>query len=271
MDDRIITIYCLCDDLLRAFHHREDPQCQMSDAEVLTTALIAALYYRGNFESARTFLSEQHYIARMLSKSRFLRRLQRVRPLLLTLFSVLAETWKDLNSESIYVLDTFPISVCDNYRIPRAKIYHTEEYRGYQASKKRYFYGVQLHLLITRDGQPVEFFLTPGSYSDPSGLQWFDFDLPPGSTVYGDKAYNVYVLEDILKMVGIDLLPMRKENSKRPAPAWLCYLQAHYRKMIETTGSLIERLLPKSIHAITAGGFELKIVLFVVACSLSRL
>lgn len=86
-----------------------------------------------------------------------------MRPLLLTLFSVLGETWKQLNSESIYVLDTFPILACDNYRIPRAKVYHTEDYRGYQASKKRYFYGVKLHLLVTKDGQPVEFFLTPGS------------------------------------------------------------------------------------------------------------
>src|SRR5512135_1416742 len=166
MDDHIITLYCLCDDLLKAFHHREDAQCQMSDAEVITTALVAALYFRGNFESARVLLREQAYIPHMLSKSRFLRRLQRIRPLLLTLFSALGETWKELNRESIYVLDTFPIPVCDNYRIPRAKVYHTEDYRGYQASKKRYFYGVKLHLLVTRDGQPVEFFLTPGSYSD---------------------------------------------------------------------------------------------------------
>ena len=59
MDDRIITIYCLCDDLLKAFHHHEDSQCQMSDAKVLTTALVAALYFRGNFESARGLLHEQ--------------------------------------------------------------------------------------------------------------------------------------------------------------------------------------------------------------------
>jgi hypothetical protein len=41
--------------------------------------------------------------------------------------------------------------------------------------------------------------------------------------------------------------------------------------MIETTGSLIERLLPKSIHAVTASGFELKIGIFVLACSINYL
>jgi hypothetical protein len=43
----------------------------------------------------------------------------------------------------------------------------------------------------------------------------------------------------------------------------------YYRKMIETAGSLIEQRLPKSIHAVTPQGFELKVVLFVVAYSLS--
>jgi len=49
------------------------------------------------------------------------------------------------------------------------------------------------------------------------------------------------------------------------------YLQAHYRKMVEVAGSLLERLLPKSIHAVTPQGFELKVVLFVLALSIGRL
>ena len=69
----------------------------------------------------------------------------------------------------------------------------------------------------------------------------------------------------------LHLLPMRKSNSKRPAPPWLCYLQARYRNIIETTGSLLERLLPKSIHAVTPEGFELKLVLFVLALSINAL
>jgi hypothetical protein len=41
------------------------------------------------------------------------------------------------------------------------------------------------------------------------------------------------------------------------------------RKAVETTGSLIERLLPKHIHTVTAAGFELKVALFILACSLN--
>lgn len=271
MDTQIILIYCLCDDLLKAMRHREDGQCQMSDAEVMTVALVAARYFGGNFTLARQMLSEHGYVPHMLDKSRFSRRLHRIKPLLLTLFALLGEHVKQLNEESVYLIDTFPIAACDNYRIPRARLYRHERYRGYVASKKRYFYGLKLHLLVTPQAEPVEFFLTPGSCSDTEGLDWFDFDLPTGSQLYGDKAYNDYELEDVLQTAGLHLLPIRKRNTKRPLPPWLHYLQAHARKAVETAGSLLERLMPKHIHAVTPEGFELKVVLFVLALSISRL
>jgi hypothetical protein len=62
---------------------------------------------------------------------------------------------------------------------------------------------------------------------------------------------------------------MRKKNSKRPVPGYIAYLQARGRKMVETAGSLVARLLPKSIHAVTSQGFELKVMLFVLAYSIS--
>lgn len=39
MNDEIVAIYCLCDDILQAMNHRGDEQQQMSDAEVMTTAI----------------------------------------------------------------------------------------------------------------------------------------------------------------------------------------------------------------------------------------
>ncbi len=62
MNDRIITIYCFCDDCVKALHQRNDPQRIMTDAEVLTTALVAAVFFRGNLEAARTYLRHAHWI-----------------------------------------------------------------------------------------------------------------------------------------------------------------------------------------------------------------
>jgi len=271
MDTQIIVVFCLCADMLTSLHHYEDPQCQMSDAEVMTTAIVAMLYFKGNFCLASRFLYEGRYIPNMLSRSRFNRRLHRIADLFLTLFLRLGETWKKLNEKSVYVIDSYPIVVCDNYRISRSKIYQEEDFRGYIASKKRYFYGLRVHIMVTEHGEPVEFFLAPGAFSDTSALRLYHFDVPEQSWITGDKAYNDYGMEDLMREAGIELLPLRKKNSKRPVPPYMTFLQASIRKIVETTGSLLERLLPKSIHAITAKGFEIKVALFVLACSINFL
>jgi hypothetical protein len=67
VDGQITAIYSLCDDVLKTLHHAEDPQCRMNDAEVMTTAIVAALYFGGNLERARRLLASPTYIPRMLS------------------------------------------------------------------------------------------------------------------------------------------------------------------------------------------------------------
>lgn len=272
MDIQIIATFCICADILKGLRHQENDQSQLSDAEVLTAAIVAAMFYAGNQAAACQMLKEQGYMPKMLSRGRFNRRLHRIRELVLVVFAALAEHWKALNANSIYSIDSFPVAVCDNIRIPRAKIYHNEAYRGYCASKKRYFYGVKVHLVVTQDGQPVEVYLTPGSTADVTLLPDLLLDFPPDSEIYADRAYTDYAFEDDFKDVdgqqGSQFLPMRKANSKRSVPPWQQYLQHTHRKIVETTASLVSQLFPKSIHAVTAAGFELKVILFVLAASL---
>jgi len=123
--------------------------------------------------------------------------------------------------------------------------------------------------MVTEHGEPVEFFLEPGASNDTSALGLYHFDLPEHSWVIGDKAYNDYAIEDILREAGIELLPIHKKNSLRPVPPYISYLQSGIRKVVETTVSLIERLLPKSIHDVSAKGIELKVALFVLASSIN--
>lgn len=271
MDDEILTIYCLCDDLLISVNHHDHPCCLMSSAEVMTVALTATLSFGGNYALAQRWLSKPDLMPVMLSKSRFSRRLYQVKHYFMLIFSLLAEVWKASNDHQIYIIDTFPVPVCDNWRIKGNRIYGREAYRGYKPSKKRYFYGLKVHILVTETGQPVEFLLSPGSVGDVSGLQGFDFDLPQGAIIIGDKAYNLYWLEDVLAEAGLNLLPVRKKNSKRPFAPWERGLQLQCRQMVETTGSLMERKLPKSIHATNAAGFELKVKLFVIGLSIDQL
>ncbi|RYF45564.1 MAG: hypothetical protein EOO38_15780 [Cytophagaceae bacterium] len=64
-----------------------------------------------------------------------------------------------------------------------------EALRGYQASKKRYFWEFKVHLLVTREGEPVEFLICGSSLYHLEGLWRLPVNLLEGSTIYGDKAY----------------------------------------------------------------------------------
>ncbi len=271
MDTQIVAVYGLCADMLNALHHRDDPQCHLTDAEVMTVAVVAALLFGGNYARAQAHLVQYGYLTMPLSASRFNRRVHRVKDQFLTLFLMLAAHWKDLNAEAVYVIDSFPIASCDNIRIKRSRRYRGAAYRGYVPSKRRYFYGLRLHLLVTATGEPVELFLLPGADNDTGALQWYQFDLPPGATVVGDKAFNHYAIEDDLAAVSLQLAPLRKKNSKRPIPPWVTYWRQQVRQQIETVGSRLTDRFPKTIRAVSAAGFELKIVLFVLAYSIDCL
>ena len=68
MDTQIVLVSCMCDDLLKGLHHVEDQQRQMKDAEVMTAAIVAMLYFRGNFRMGCQFLYEYGYMPHMLSQ-----------------------------------------------------------------------------------------------------------------------------------------------------------------------------------------------------------
>ena len=202
----------------------------------------------------------------MLSVSRLNRRVHAIPEFIWgAMFQSLAETFKTTNPEQTYCVDSFPVPVCDNIRIDRCRVYQGEEFRGYIASKRRYFYGLRVHMIVTGSGKPVEFVFRPGAESDVSVYKELNFDLPPGATCFADKIYNDYTHEDLLRDAAeIDMQPARKKNSKRR----ISYLNERYkqvmRKQVETSFSGITHMFPKSIHAVTSKGFELKIVLFIL-------
>ena len=271
MYDRTLAIYCFIDDLLKAMQHSEDSRTEFSDSEVITTAIVAMLFYGGNFEHSRRFLHASGMMPRMLSRSRLSRRLARLTDLVQLIFHQLGLTLKELNIESRYSLDSFPIAVCDNIRIARCRLVQEAQFRGYLASKRRYFYGVRVQVVVTVEGLPVEFAILPGSLSDLEGLAALPLCLPVGADVAVDAAYTYYEWEDELAQTeGVRLLVGRKRNSKRrDAPPLHDYKQ-WLRRRIETVFGEITKMFPKKIHATTLSGFVLKISLFLFAYQIDK-
>ncbi len=271
MYDRTLAIYCFVDDLLKAMRHREDARCQVSDAEVITSALCAMLWFGGNFERSRSFLHSSGMMPRMLSRSRLSRRLTRLAELVEIIFHQLGLTLKQLNTENRYAIDSFPVAVCDNIRISRGRLAQGAQFRGYLASKRRYFYGVRVQVMVTVEGWPVEFAILPGRLSDLSGLAELPLELRPGAEVAADAAYTFYEWEEALaESSGVRLLVGRRGNSKRrDTPALHDYKQ-WLRRRIETVFGEITKLFPKKIHATTLAGFILKISLFLFAYQIDK-
>lgn len=271
MCDHTLAIYGFVDDLLKALDHREDSRQRFSDAEVITTAVCAMLWFGGNFATSRRFLQSSGMMKVMLSRSRFSRRLARLDELVMQLFHQLGQVLKELNIESRYSLDSFPVALCDNIRISRCRLAQTEGYRGYVASKRRYFYRVRVQVVVTVEGVPVEFCVVPGAASDIEGLSELPLALPRGAQVAADAAYTFYEWEDALKETdGVQLLVGRKRNSKRrDLPARHDYKQ-WLRRRIETVFGEIAKLFPKKIHATTLSGFILKISLFLFAYQIDK-
>lgn len=269
MDTEIIFFYCVADDFFKAMHLKENEQVQMNNAEVVTVALTAACFFGGNIENSRKFLLENRYIPNMLSKSRLCRRLHAIptefwQYLPLNLPGVQEEM--DQNKE--FIVDSFPIPVCDNIRIARRHLYKEERYRGKCVSKRRYFLGLKAHVLMTSDYHPVEWLLTVGSENDNKAFSRFDLNLPKESTIYADAIYTNYEVEDLLAEIeNIKLYAQRKSNSKRPRPGWIEYTITTLRKKVETGFSVLTHLFPKTIHAVTEKGFALKCACFITAFS----
>jgi hypothetical protein len=230
----------------------------------VTTALVAARFFGGNQAQACQYLKEQGLIAKMLSKSRFNRRLHGVAHIIYDLQQQLGQMWMKLTQSCEYLLDSFPVAVCDNIRIPHCRILRGEEYRGYIASKKRYFYGIRIHLISTAEGVPVEWVFLPASAHDTRGFSALPLNLPAESELYTDKGYTDFLSEDNLaQLSSINLMTIRKKNSTRPDSLCLAYIKQVKRHYIETVFSQITRRFPKTIHAVTFDGFLLKISCFI--------
>lgn len=116
------------------------------------------------------FMKYYGFIPKMLDKSRFNRRLHQIKEFFHLIFSQIAKYIKSISSCLDYIIDSFPVSLCDHIRIFRNERAKEIKYRGSTASMKRYFYGIKVQLITTDKGIPVDFHFTVGKQADVKAL-----------------------------------------------------------------------------------------------------
>ncbi|WPP52026.1 hypothetical protein [Catalinimonas niigatensis] len=111
LNDNTIAIYVILDDILQTIDHQEDAQRKVNDALILTTALITAWYFGGNWATTLHYM-RAHHCPYMLSSSRFNRRLHALALRAEYCIRLLGWLLKAANVRQHYLLDTFPVRVC---------------------------------------------------------------------------------------------------------------------------------------------------------------
>lgn len=270
MLDKVTAIYVVVDDLLKKIGHKEDSRRAFSDAELFCLILVSCLYFSGNIEKARGYFLSHKIFTCVLSKSRLNRRMHQQALLLMSMFEQLAQIFRALNTCCVYRMDSFPVKVCHNIRIARCRILQGEEFRGKCVSKREYFYGVKVCLILTDDGLPVEVEFLPGAAHDSRFLQALPLDFTADDKVYADSGFTNYALEDIYAQENIEIRVQRKSNSKRKDAPYVAFLKEYMRKAIETEFSIMTALMPSTIHAVTFEGFQIKLLAFIIAGGLNR-
>lgn len=272
MKDFTIAIYCFIDDLLQKIQENSlHKRGKLSDSQVPTTAIVSAKYFYGNHHAACVYMRD-HWGFNIPDKSNFNRQLHKLSDLLIQLFYHLSAIFKHLNLESVYIIDSFPVAVCKNIRISCSKLLKGEKYRGFNASKKEYFYGVKVHMITTGEGLPVDILITAGSIHDNTAMQMMGIDLPDNSHLYADAAYvNQDVKETLLQLQNIKFKVATKKNALEKNHPALAMEINYFRKTIENTFSEITYKFPKKIHAVTPAGFLLKLLFAIITFAINKL
>lgn len=266
MLDAAVVIYCICDEVWKTFGSIDDLQCKMTSPEVMAFSIISAQYYGTNYCRTRLISKALNYFPQILSLGQLVRRIHKIpAEIWIMVFTALQIFLRD-ESKKVFIVDSFPLSAYQNHKSFRARIFNTKEYHGYTASKKQYFFGIKVHMIIDTDGVPIEFLFTPGSAADVSSLELFHLDLPCHSQILGDRAYTNYTLEDaLLQNKKIHLIPKRKSNHRRQHSNQVNDLLRKYRNRIETAFSSIVSRMPRQINSRTEHGFCLKVLFLILA------
>jgi hypothetical protein len=271
LQENVIAIYCIVDDMLKAVEHNFDKRSKLDDSEVLTIGIVSSLYFGGVWDDSLKFFKSFGIFSTTLSKSRFCRRLHKLEPLLDELITSIGMVFTEILSDKTFLEDSTPITVCDNMRISRSRMLGCEEFRGYNASFRRYFYGLKLQMITNGAGIPIAYALTEGSLHDGLGKLEIEYNLSPESELFADAAYSDLEFEsEMMEIKGIKWSADRKSNQKNQHSQEVKARIMKARKRIETVFSEFKSMFKRYLHAVTIEGFMLKIKFFICAYQLKK-
>lgn len=246
--DKITEIFVLTDEFCQEFDslikkHQigNEPKRKptMSQSEVIT---IMVLFHFGAFKNLKHFYI--HYVKehmktefpRTVSYNRFVELLQ-ASALPMTMF---LKTCCMGSCTGISFIDSTPIRVCKNKRIPRHKVFEGIAQRG--KSTMGYFYGFKLHFVINDKGEILNFVITPGNTDDREPLKNAKFIEQIKGKLYADKGYVSKTLTEVLFVDGLHLITHIRNNMKNVLMEMKDKILLRKRSVIETINDELKNI-----------------------------
>jgi len=192
--EQLILVYCLADDGLkseknggnwrRSNHH---PKC--TDAEIIAVAMMQS--YFGTATLKRTYLlvkaNDEQAFPHLPSYQQWLARWHQLSFQMGVILENIPLNITD--SEEIYLIDSFPIPMCQPLRHGRVNLLR-DQGAAFGKGTKGWFFGFKLHVLSTRTGQIVGAVLLPTGYDDRAGARMLASLVAEGSLAIADLGYR---------------------------------------------------------------------------------
>lgn len=141
-------------------------------------------------------------------------------------------------SAGIAFVDSTPLKVCKNIRIPRHKTFVKEAGRG--KSSTGWFYGFKLHLIVNDQGEILSFCITAGNVDDRKPVPKLVKSLT--GKLFGDRGYISKKLTQLLAGQDIKLMTTLKKNMKAQAMDAFDQLLLRKRSIIETINDQLKNI-----------------------------
>ena len=235
-DDELL-IHC------QRFSNNTEPD--FSDIEVISIYLWGVM--RGYSEIKKIYnYSHDHlleWFPKLPAYSTYVDRLNRVSAVFCPMIEKVQEDFhQDSGIEMIRLIDSMPIMMAKSQRSGSATVASELANKGYNSTKKTYYYGVKVHILaFRREGKlpiPNYISVTPASESDINVLKNMAHDIY-STPVYADKAYISNALSDLLAYQDAHLhTPVKKEKGQEN----LTLFQKVFSTMVSEVRQPIESL-----------------------------
>jgi hypothetical protein len=141
-------------------------------------------------------------------------------------------------SVGIAFIDSLPLAVCHNRRIPSHKVFAHVAERG--KSSVDWFYGFKLHLIVNDQGELLAFHLTPGNVDDRKPVAKMAKGL--FGKLFGDRGYISQALQEVLSEQNLQLITKIKKNMKNRLLGVWDQLLLRKRALIETINDQLQNI-----------------------------